>query len=176
MGEDGHAGGRRHPCAARTFPRLDPARTSNSSRPAWSRDPPDAERAVLNKIRAELESERTMFKAGLEPGGTAGRGGAQLLHPQADHRSRTPATWQDPDALMVRAFQASGLHLFPHGRRQGKPRLADPRRRHRLGSGRHRFTLTCRRASSAPRSSASPTSSRPAARRRPSAPANSAWR
>ncbi|HRZ38146.1 MAG TPA: DUF933 domain-containing protein [Candidatus Paceibacterota bacterium] len=75
------------------------------------RNPPDAERVVLEKIRTELESERTMFKAGL---------GKEELEAVAAHSFHThkPVIVADasdlerPDALMLRAFAEGGWISF----------------------------------------------------------------
>lgn len=75
------------------------------------RDPSEAERAALLKLRAELESERTMFRAGLS---------AEELQAVAAHRFHThkpvivadDADLGDPEALMVRAFRESGYICF----------------------------------------------------------------
>ncbi len=75
------------------------------------RNPPDAERAVLLKIKAELEAERTMFKAGLS---------REELQEVAAHSFHThkpvivadERELADPDALTVRAFQESGHICF----------------------------------------------------------------
>jgi len=75
------------------------------------RNPPDAERAVLLKIKDELEAERTMYKAGLSKEELQ-EVAAHSFHTHkpviaADERELT-----DPDALMVRAFKESGHICF----------------------------------------------------------------
>ncbi|MBI2925892.1 MAG: DUF933 domain-containing protein [Verrucomicrobia bacterium] len=75
------------------------------------RNPPDAEKAALEKIKAELESERTMFKAGLSK---------EELQAVAAHSFHThkpvvvadAAELAEPDTLMVRAFRESGYVCF----------------------------------------------------------------
>ena len=75
------------------------------------RNPPEAEAAVLNKIKAELEEERTMYKAGLSK---------VELQAVAAHSFHThkPVLVADngelgnPDALMLRAFRESGHICF----------------------------------------------------------------
>lgn len=75
------------------------------------RNPPEAERAVLEKIRAELEQERTMYKAGLS---------REELQAVAAHSFHThkPVIVADenelanPDALILRAFRESGWICF----------------------------------------------------------------
>lgn len=75
------------------------------------RNPPDAERTVLLKIRAELENERTLLQAALAPDQlqTIAAHGFHTLKPiivaddeQAAH----------PDDLMLRAFRESGFISF----------------------------------------------------------------
>ena len=76
-----------------------------------SRNPPDAEKAALAKIQAQLESERPMRDAGL---------GADELASVAAHSFHTikpivianSAEVQDIDALIVRAFKESGYICF----------------------------------------------------------------
>jgi ribosome-binding ATPase YchF (GTP1/OBG family) len=75
------------------------------------RGPVEAERAVLEKIKAHLETERTMFTAGLSPEEL------QAVTAHGFHTNRPvtvaePAELQDPDALMVRAFTESGYLCF----------------------------------------------------------------
>lgn len=75
------------------------------------RNPPDAERVVLEKIRTELESERTVYKAGL---------GKDELEAVAAHSFHThkpviaadASDLEQPDALMLRAFAEGGWISF----------------------------------------------------------------
>ena len=75
------------------------------------RNPPDAERAVLLKIQAELEAERTMYKAGLSK---------EELQAVAAHSFHThkPVIVADngelatPDPLMLRAFKEGGFICY----------------------------------------------------------------
>jgi len=75
------------------------------------RNPPDAERVVLEKIRTELENERTVFKAGL---------GKDELEAVAAHSFQTlkpvvvadASDLEQPDALMLRAFAEGGWISF----------------------------------------------------------------
>jgi ribosome-binding ATPase YchF (GTP1/OBG family) len=75
------------------------------------RDASEAERAVLHKLKAHLESEGTMFSAKLSQ---------QELQAVAAHGFHTnkpvivaaQAELDAPDALMLRAFQASGYICF----------------------------------------------------------------
>jgi ribosome-binding ATPase YchF (GTP1/OBG family) len=75
------------------------------------RNPPDAERTVLLKIQAELEAERTMYKAGLSK---------EELQAVAAHSFHThkPVIVADngelaaPDALMLRAFKEGGFICY----------------------------------------------------------------
>jgi len=75
------------------------------------RNPPDAERVVLEKIRNELESERTVYKAGL---------GKDELEAVAAHSFHThkpviaadASDLEQPDALMLRAFAEGGWISF----------------------------------------------------------------
>jgi len=75
------------------------------------RNPPDAEKTVLLKIQSQLESERCVSTAGLS---------ALELQAVAAHGFYTnkpvvvaePDELQNADALIVRAFQASGYICF----------------------------------------------------------------
>jgi len=75
------------------------------------RNPPEAEKAVLAKIKAVLESEKTVRDASLTD---------DELQIVAAHQFYTakpvsaaePGELQDPDALMVRAFAESGYICF----------------------------------------------------------------
>lgn len=76
-----------------------------------SRTPPETEQTVLLKIKAHLESERDLFKAGLSP---------EELQTVAAHSFHTnkpivvaeAEKLEDPDALIVRAFEQSGYICF----------------------------------------------------------------
>jgi ribosome-binding ATPase YchF (GTP1/OBG family) len=76
-----------------------------------SREPSAAEKAALEKIKANLEAERTVFQAGLS---------AEELQAVAAHNFHTnkPVTVADAgdlentDALMVRAFSEAGYISF----------------------------------------------------------------
>jgi ribosome-binding ATPase YchF (GTP1/OBG family) len=75
------------------------------------REPLAAERAVLEKLRALLESEQTMFNAGLEPAELA----AVAAHGFHTNKPVTVATGEElanPDALMLRAFKEAGYICF----------------------------------------------------------------
>jgi ribosome-binding ATPase YchF (GTP1/OBG family) len=75
------------------------------------RNPPETEQAVLLKLKAQLESERTVSAAGLS---------AEELRAVAAHAFYTnkpivvaaEEELQAPDALIVRAFQESGWICF----------------------------------------------------------------
>ena len=75
------------------------------------RNPPEAERAVLEKIKTELENERTMYKSGLS---------TEELQTVAAHSFHThkpvvvanDADLENRDALMVRAFAEGGFISF----------------------------------------------------------------
>ena len=76
-----------------------------------SREPAEAEKAVLKKLMAQLETERTVFQAGLTP---------EELQAVTAHSFHTnkPVTvaesgeLENPEALMVRAFGESGYLSF----------------------------------------------------------------
>jgi hypothetical protein len=76
-----------------------------------SRDPQPAERAVLEKIRGLLESEKFLFNAGLA---------AEDLQAVAAHSFytnkpitvATPEELQNPEALLLRAFAEAGYISF----------------------------------------------------------------
>ena len=75
------------------------------------RNPPDAERKVLLKIKEELESERTLFKAGLS------KAELQAVAAHSFHTHKPVIVAEDdelenPDALMVRAFRESDYICF----------------------------------------------------------------
>ncbi len=75
------------------------------------RGPADAEKAALEKLKAKLELETTVFQAGLTP---------EELQAVAAHQFHTnkpvvvadPAELQDPEALLLRAFAESGGICF----------------------------------------------------------------
>ena len=75
------------------------------------RAPGDAEKVVLEKLKAHLEMEKTVFTAGLTP---------EELQAVAAHQFHTnkpvivaeKEELQDPDALMVRAYGESGYISF----------------------------------------------------------------
>lgn len=75
------------------------------------RGPTDAEKAVLEKLKAQLELEKTVFQMQLGP---------EELQAVAAHQFHTnkpvvvaeKEELQDPDALMVRAFGESGYISF----------------------------------------------------------------
>ncbi len=76
-----------------------------------SRDPSDAERAVLTKLQAHLESEQPMSTLGLseeELGSIAGHG----LHTSRPVTIAEEEELGDPEALMLRAFRHSGYICF----------------------------------------------------------------
>src|SRR5688572_25868129 len=75
------------------------------------RNPPDAEKAVLQKIQGHLESERTMREASLSAEDLA----IVAAHGFFTNKPVVVATadeLQDPDALLVRAFRESGYICF----------------------------------------------------------------
>jgi hypothetical protein len=75
------------------------------------RNPPEAEAAVLNKIKGELEAERTMFKAGLSQAELQ----AVAAHSFHTHKPVIVADngeLANPEALMLRAFRESGHICF----------------------------------------------------------------
>jgi len=75
------------------------------------RAPSEAERTVLLKLQAHLEGERPMSAAGL----SAAELTAVAAHGFHTNRPVTiaePAEMEDPEALMVRAFQQSGYICF----------------------------------------------------------------
>ena len=75
------------------------------------RNPPDAEKAVLQKIQAQLESERTMRQAGLNTDELA----AVAAHGFVTNKPvviATPEELKEPDAMLVRAFKESGHICF----------------------------------------------------------------
>ena len=75
------------------------------------RDPQEAERAALEKIRALLESERFLFNSGLAPEEFQ----AVAAHSFYTNKPIVTASREDlsnPDALLVRAFQEAGYICF----------------------------------------------------------------
>lgn len=75
------------------------------------RQPADAERCVLEKIRDELEAERTMYKAAL----TKEELEAVSAHNFHTHKPvvvADDAELADPDTLMLRAFHEGGYISF----------------------------------------------------------------
>jgi len=75
------------------------------------RTPPEAERVVLERIRTELESERTMYKAGL----TTEELQAVAAHSFHTHKPVVVAAEADlgqTEALMLRAFAEGGYLTF----------------------------------------------------------------
>ena len=76
-----------------------------------SRNPPDTEKAVLAKIKNALEGEKTVREVGL------GDGELQVVAAHQFYTNRPVIIaetneLQNPDALMVRAFQESGYICF----------------------------------------------------------------
>ncbi len=84
------------------------------------RNPPEPERVVLQKIRAELESERTMHEAGLT------KEDLQVVaaHGFHTHKPVIVANESDldqPDALMLRAFaQGGGISFLTVGGKENR--------------------------------------------------------
>src|SRR5687767_10809014 len=75
------------------------------------RNPPEAEKAVLQKIQAQLENERTVRTAGLGPEDLA----AVAAHSFITNKPVVVAEAEELknlDALVVRAFQESGYICF----------------------------------------------------------------
>lgn len=75
------------------------------------RNPPEAERAILLKLKSQLEADKTVFTAGLS--------GEEMqtlaIHTFSSNKPilvATPEEVANPDALMVRAFQESGYISF----------------------------------------------------------------
>src|SRR5262245_23620787 len=76
-----------------------------------SRNPPDAEKAVLAKIKTALENEKTVREVSL------GDGELQVIAAHQFYTSKhviaaEPNELQNPDALMVRAFNESDYICF----------------------------------------------------------------
>lgn len=75
------------------------------------RNPPEAERAILLKLKAQLEADKTVFTAGL----SGEEMQALAIHTFSSNKPilvATPEEAANPDALMVRAFQESGYISF----------------------------------------------------------------
>ena len=76
-----------------------------------SRNPPEAEKAVLEKIKALLENEQFIFAAGLPPEDMK----VVAVHNFCTNKpivvSNSPEL-EDPDALVLRAFRESGYICF----------------------------------------------------------------
>lgn len=75
------------------------------------RGPTDAEKAVLEKLKTHLESEKTVFTAGLTPEETQAVA-AHQFHTNKPVVVAEKEELQNPDALMVRAFLESGYITF----------------------------------------------------------------
>src|SRR6266566_2632485 len=135
-----------------------------------SRSPLEAEKSVLEKIRALLESDQFIAKAGLSQEALQ----AVAAHSFFTNKPIVVASSEDlqnPEGLLLRAFKEAGYITFlTVGGKENLARAAPP------GKLPARFIRIFRRASSAPRSSASMISSRPAAKRRPNGRANSVWK
>jgi len=138
------------------------------------REPQEAERQALEKIKALLEQEKFVFNSGLAPAD---------LEAVAAHNFFTakpivvaePADLENPDALLLRAFREGGYICFlTVGGKEN--RACRSGRAPRPGKPAAPFTRTSRRVSSARKSSATRISSRRAAKRRPSAPTKCGWR
>jgi ribosome-binding ATPase YchF (GTP1/OBG family) len=76
-----------------------------------SRNPPDAERKVLEKLKAQLEAEKTTGQAGLTPEDL------QIVAAHGFHTNKPiivaePEELQDPEALVLRAFREAGYICF----------------------------------------------------------------
>jgi hypothetical protein len=76
-----------------------------------SRNPPEAEKAALTKIQAQLESERTMRDAGLSAD-ELGSVAAHSFHTLKPIVIAKAEEVQNPDSLIVRAFKESGYICF----------------------------------------------------------------
>src|SRR4051812_23215031 len=75
------------------------------------RNPPDAEKVVLQKLQGHLESERTVRNAGL----TTDELSVVAAHGFFTNKPvviATPDELKQPDALIVRAFKESGYICF----------------------------------------------------------------
>ena len=60
------------------------------------REPAEAEKAALKKLMAQLETEHTVFQAGLTPEELQAVDGAQLPHNKPVTVAETPASWRIP--------------------------------------------------------------------------------
>jgi ribosome-binding ATPase YchF (GTP1/OBG family) len=75
------------------------------------REPSAAEKAALEKIRTNLEAERTVFQAGLNPEELQGVT-AHNFHTNKPVTVADAADLENTDALMVRAFAEAGYISF----------------------------------------------------------------
>ena len=75
------------------------------------RGPGDAEKAVLEKLKVALESEKTAFQAGLTPEEWQSVA-AHNFHSNKPVVIAEPGELEHPEALMVRAFRESGHMCF----------------------------------------------------------------
>ena len=76
-----------------------------------SRAPGDAEKAVLEKLKNHLETEQTVFTAGLTPDQLAAIA-AHQFHTNKPVVVAEKEEIENPDALMVKAFTGSGYISF----------------------------------------------------------------
>ena len=76
-----------------------------------SRNPADAERMVLEKLRNCLEAEGLVFTVGLSPEELQAVG-AHSFHTNKPVAVAEPQDLQAPDALLLRAFRESGYICF----------------------------------------------------------------
>ena len=76
-----------------------------------SRAPGDAEKAVLEKLKTHLETEQTVFTAGLTPDQLAAIA-AHQFHTNKPVVVAEKEEIENPDALMVKAFTGSGYISF----------------------------------------------------------------
>ena len=76
-----------------------------------SREPAEAEKAALKKLMAQLETERTVFQAGLSPEELQSVT-AHSFHTNKPVTVAEPGELENPEALMVRAFGESGYISF----------------------------------------------------------------
>ena len=108
------------------------------------RDAGEAEKAVLNKLAETLISEKPVSAAGL----TAEELKAISAHNFYSNKPVVVAGGSRTDGHGGAAgagVPGERLDQFSDGRRQGKPRVADPRRDDGLGGRRARFTPTSRK-------------------------------
>src|SRR5947208_2932306 len=75
------------------------------------RDPEPAERAALEKIKSLLESEQFLFRAGLTPEDLEAIA-AHNFYTNKPTTIATPEELQNPDALLLRAFEEAGYISF----------------------------------------------------------------